>query len=64
VCLSCEEEADIITPDVQKHTDTDANATLEQQQAGLPDEDQDIGDGEGEKFADSEDLIILSEGDN
>jgi hypothetical protein len=64
VCLSSEEEADIIAPDVHKQADTGANAMQEQQQAGLPDEDWDNSDGEGEQFADSEDEVILSVGDN
>jgi hypothetical protein len=56
-------EADINAPDVQKHADTGTNATQEQQQASLPDEDWDNSDGEGEQFADSEDEVIESVGD-
>jgi uncharacterized protein (UPF0254 family) len=51
VCLSSEEEADTVAPDVQKHADTGATTTQEQQQTGLPDEDGDSSDGEGEQSA-------------
>jgi hypothetical protein len=55
VCLSSEEEADTIAPDVPKNVDTGANATQVQHQAGLLDEDGDNSNGEGVQFADSED---------